>query len=437
MRILLIGHGCAPESGSEPGSTWNWAAHLAKANDVWVITHAYFQPQIERYLAHTPIPRLRFVYTGRLGWWDPLRLPSSRWIRLHYVAWQRRVMRLAAELDAVHDFDLMHHVGWGTVSAPPRLWRLDKPFIWGPLGGGQTTPWRLLSSFGRAIPSELLRTLRVSLMPMTPAVRRAASRAAAVFSANHETTSVLRQAGAAAPRLFADVGVPRHLLQDPPPPRPKAGPFVVLWAGRIEARKGIGLCLDVARRVAAPDVRFVIAGDGPLAKAAQRQAERLRLRDRVTFLGPRPWPELQTLHRSAHVFLFTSVRDTFGNVVPEALAGGAPVICIDHQGVGAHLTAEAAMKVPVGWPAQVAAAMAHVIDNLAADRERLSEMSAAARRHAEDFAWDRRSDAMQAHYATAIAAWRERRGRAGACMPTGHVVASSALAAGGVGAPPK
>ncbi|MBX6740949.1 MAG: glycosyltransferase family 4 protein [Acetobacteraceae bacterium] len=406
MRILLIGHGCAPDSGSEPGITWNWAANLAGMHDVWVITHAYFRPLIEEYLARKSIPRLRFAYTERLGWWDPLRLPSTRWIRLHYHFWQKRVLQMAKELDAEHDFHLIHHVGWGTVSAPPLLWRLNKPFVWGPIGGGQTTPWRLLGSYGRSLPGEFLRTLRVLLLPYSPALRRAASQAAAILAANHETANILQRVDATAPQLFADVGVPPHLLKEPPPPRPTEGPFTVFWAARLEARKGISLCLDVARQVSDPNIRFVIAGDGPLASSARRQSSRLGLANRVTFLGPRPWREIQALNRSAHVFLFTSIRDTLGTATLEALAGGAPVICIDHHGVGAHLPKEAAVKVPVGSARKVAATMACAIEELAADRSRLAAMSRAARRYAETVTWDRRSAAMQAHYAAAVERWR-------------------------------
>ena len=38
--------------------------------------------------------------------------------------------------------------------------------------------------------------------------------------------------------------------------------------------------------------------------------------------------------QSAELFCFTSLRDTSGNVVLEALAAGVPVVCFDHQGAG-------------------------------------------------------------------------------------------------------
>lgn len=402
MRILLVGHGCAPDMGSEPGITWNWALNLAARHDVWVVTHAHFRPAIERFLERHPQPRLRFAYVGRLGWWDPLRLPSIRGIRLHYWAWQRRVLALAREMDAEHDFDLVQHVSWGTVGLPPLLGRLGKPFVWGPVGGGQTTPLALLPGFGRALPMELLRSLRVWTAPFSPALRRAAREAAAVFAANRETQAVLRRAGARDVPLVVDIGVPPEIFAEPPPPRPVDGPFTVLWAGRIEPRKGLALLLEAARLVEVPGIRFVVAGSGPEEDAMRRRAAALGLGDRVAFLGQTPWRELQSLYRAAHVFLFTSIRDTFGTTALEALAGGAPVICLDHQGVGTHLPESAAVKLPVAGQRAVAAAMARAIEALAADRARLAAMSAAGQRFAEQESWDRRARAMEARYAAIL-----------------------------------
>jgi len=402
MRILLTGHGCAPDMGSEPGVTWNWALHLAQRNDVWVITHGHFRPAIERYLAAHPVPRLRFVYTEKLGWWDPLRLPSQRGIRVHYFFWLRHVLKLARRLDAEHRFDLVHHVSWNTVSSPPLLWKLGKPSVWGPVGGGQTTDPAFLGLFARALPGELLRTLRVWMVPFLPGVRAAAARSSAVFAANRETAAILRKAGANDPPLLLDCGVPEHLLDTPATPRPTSGPFTILWVGRIEPRKGLPLCLEAVHAANVDGLRLIVVGEGPEAEAAREQASKLGLGDRVAFLGQRPWADVQALQRSAHAFLFSSVRDTSGNAAIEALAAGVPVICIDHQGMGSHLPDSAAIKVPVLSRGETVAAMARAIETLASDPARLARMSIAARAYAESEAWSRRAVAMQAHYAAIV-----------------------------------
>src|SRR6185437_16745647 len=66
LNMLLVGHACLPEAGSELGITWNWAWHLAARNRVWVVTHGAFRPGIERYLRDHPRPNLAFIWVGPL-----------------------------------------------------------------------------------------------------------------------------------------------------------------------------------------------------------------------------------------------------------------------------------------------------------------------------------------------------------------------------------
>jgi hypothetical protein len=43
LRVLLVGHACAPDVGSEPGLTWNWARHLAEHHEVCVVAHPHWR----------------------------------------------------------------------------------------------------------------------------------------------------------------------------------------------------------------------------------------------------------------------------------------------------------------------------------------------------------------------------------------------------------
>jgi hypothetical protein len=156
-------------------------------------------------------PTLHFIWVGPLGWWDPWNGTEPRGIRLHYMMWRRAVVAAARRLMATESIDVVHHVGWSTVSAPPLLWQIGKPFVWGPVGGGQVLPWRFLPSGGRSVVPELLRTLRIGVLPWTPSLRSAVSRADLVLAINRETAAVLRKAGARHVPLLPDTGIPAAL----------------------------------------------------------------------------------------------------------------------------------------------------------------------------------------------------------------------------------
>lgn len=403
LHILIVGHACFPDMGSDPGVTWNWAWHLAERNRVWVIAHGFFRPLVDAYMHDHPRPNLRFIWVGPLGWWDPWKaLAKPRGLGLHYLLWQYAALAAARRLMAIESIDITHHVSWNSISAPPLLWRTGKPFVWGPIGGGQVLPWRFLPVVGRTAGHELLRNLRISIMPWTPRLRRTVARADLLLAANRESADLLRRAGAGDVELLPDIGIQPELLQSPRPERASSPILTVLWAGRLVRWKGLAICLRVAKAVRSQDVRFLIAGSGP-RQWAERYAQRLGLADRVVFLGRLSWQDMQARFAEADLFMFTSLRDTFGTVTFEALAKGCPVMCLDHQGVGSHLPDAAAIKIPVTTPRAVVDAMASHIDSLASDRTPLQQMSQSARAFAMTQQWDDRAARMEQLYRQVLA----------------------------------
>lgn len=405
LHILIVGHGCFPDEGSEAGVTWNWAWHLAERNRVWVIAHGFARASVEQYMHDHPRPNLHFIWVGPLGWWDPWRHPTlteARGLRLHYLLWRHAAVAAAQRLMAKESIDIVHHVSWNSISAPPLLWRTGKPFVWGPIGGGHVLPWRFLTSVGRAAVPELLRSLRIGILPWTPSLRRAVAGADLLLAANGETATMLRRAGAKHVELLPDIGIPGALLQPPSPERAASTKLVVLWAGRLVRFKGLTIFLRVAKAVQAQNVRFLVAGAGS-NQCAEGYARRLGLKDRVVFLGRLTWHEMQQRFAEADLFVFTSLRDTFGTVNFEALAKGCPVMCLNHQGVGSHLPDAVAIKVPATTPKAVVQAMAHHIDSLASDRARLQQMSQAGYTFATTQQWNVRAQLMEQLYRQVLA----------------------------------
>jgi glycosyltransferase involved in cell wall biosynthesis len=403
LRILIVGHGCFPETGSEAGITWNWAWHLAERNRVWVIAHGFFRPLVEQYMQDHPRSNLRFIWVGPLSWWDPWKsITKPRGLGLHYVLWRHAAVAAAKRLMAMESIDIVHHVSWSSISGPPLLWRTGKPFVWGPIGGGQVLPWRFLTSVGRAAIPELLRNLRVGIMPWTPSLRRTVARTDLLLAANAESANLLRRAGAGDVKLLPDVGVQPALLQPPSLEQAEKPKLIVLWAGRLVRWKGLTIFLRVAKAVRTQDVRFLVAGSGR-HQWAERYARRLGLKDRVVFLGGLSWQEMQQHFAQTDLFMFTSLRDTFGTVNFEALAKGCPIMCLDHHGVGSHLPDAVAIKVPATTPQAVVQAMARQIDTLASDRAQLRRMSQAAYSFARTQQWDDRAVLMEQLYRQVLA----------------------------------
>ena len=102
--------------------------------------------------------------------------------------------------------------------------------------------------------------------------------------------------------------------------------LVIGSIGRLDYAKGyIDLIEALPAVVAAvPEVRFVHAGQGPLAETLRREAARLGVAERITWLGFRP--DVRDLLEAADVYVQPSWCEAQGLGVLEAAALSVPVV---------------------------------------------------------------------------------------------------------------
>ncbi len=110
---------------------------------------------------------------------------------------------------------------------------------------------------------------------------------------------------------------------------------LLLFVGRAAHEKNIGFLLEMMLELRSlrPDAVLLIAGEGPAADSLRAQATRLELGESVRFLGYFDRSGgLQDCYSAADVFVFSSLTETQGLVLLEAMAQGIPVVAIPRMG---------------------------------------------------------------------------------------------------------
>lgn len=404
-RVLQLAYACSPWRGSEPGVGWNRAVEAAKYCDVWVICEGVeFEHQVLGHLDDTgPIEGLqfRFVRKTRLEQFVS-RIPGIYY--LAYRNWHRRAFRLASALHQELDFDLSHQVTLCGYREPGELSNLPIPFVWGPVGGTQNHPWITLRQAGLwGGIQETVRSVANSLqLRFSRRIRRAARRASLVLVANSTNQADFeRVLGKRAP-VFCETGSPYFAADENSERTPRSStdrPLRLMWAGNLHAFKALPLLLQaISLLPTACATQLRIVGAGPQQLRWQRLADRWGVADRIEWIGHVPDREMQKQYKWADVFVFTSLRDTSGNVIFEALASGIPVLAADHQGVGDIVTNECGIKITVDTPREMAKQYRDAIIALAEDPTRREQLSAGALRRAAEYAWPEQGKRMRDYY---------------------------------------
>ena len=388
LRVLVSAFACEPGRGSEPGVGWNFACAAARYHDVWVVTHATHRPGIEAELQRRPIRHLRFVYyqLPRLG-----RIRLTPGGQLYYYLWQLGIYPLVRRLHGSIGFALTHHVTYVKYWQPSLLARLPVPFIWGPVGGGESFPWALRSELRwRYRFYAQAREVARWCGEHDPMVRSTARRCRVALAVTQETSSRLRALGAKDVRVFTAIGLTDQEVSCLGRTGPaRNGPVRFLSVGRMLYLKGFHLGLQAfASARLPPDAEYWLIGNGPELRHLKHLGAELGSADRLRFWGEMGRTETLKRLGDCDALVHPSMHESGGVSCLEAMAAGRPVICLDVGGPRELTTDDTAFRIGVGHPREAVSGIARAMVMVATDRALLARMGRAARtRAASDYLW--------------------------------------------------
>ena len=166
-----------------------------------------------------------------------------------------------------------------------------------------------------------------------------------------------------------------------------AGPddLVVLYVGRLAAEKNLPLLALAWQAMATvnPKLKLVVVGDGP------QRASVLQWCPDAVMAGVRSGADLAAHYASADRFVFPSTTETYGNVIPEAMASGLAVLAYDYAAAAQWVSCGVnGWKVPMndeGAFVEIARMLAH--PSSAADAARVAARASASDRDWSQIVW--------------------------------------------------
>jgi glycosyltransferase involved in cell wall biosynthesis len=392
MKVLLSAYSCEPSQGSEPGVGWNAIWEIGKYHQVWVLTRPDESKDIiEAELERNSVPSLNFVYFTLPFWQDSRRWGQSGGMQLHYYLWQIQAYFVAKKLHREIGFDLTHHVTFVRHSSPSFLALLPIPFVWGPVGGGESAPkayWQDFNSQNRLY--EILRSVWRWIGEQDPFTRLTARRSAIAFATTLDTAQRISSMGASQVKILSQCNLSeQELKQVTQLPLPNAQPVQFISIARLLHWKGLHLALRAFAEAKLLDAEYVILGEGPELNRLQTLAQDLNIDRQIKFLGHLPREEALVKLGSSSVLVHPSLHDSGGLVCLEAMAAGRPVICLDLGGPPVQVTAETGFVIAAHTPQQSVSDMASAMVKLAKDVDlRVNMGRAGQQRVKEQFTWD-------------------------------------------------
>lgn len=399
--ILATTYAVNPYKGSEDGMGWNFIYQIARYNKVIAITRENNRPYIEKYMQENPdylYENITFLYYD-LAYWMRFWKKGSRGAMLYYWMWQRMLPSFIKKQNI--DFDIVHNVNFHNDWTPSYLWKLNKPFVWGPVGHHPLIPSAYLKGYKKSylIKDRLTWLVKKYFWKVSPSLKQTVKHSNHIICMNQSVPEVLKMQNnySIAPSVATqDFGFDMDTKKEK---------FTLITAGRLVPLKGFDLTissfagfinnLNPSQR---EKCELVIVGSGPELPYYKQMADKYHVGPYVKFIEWIERNQLMNLFKKSSAFIFPS-HEGAGMVVAEALSFGLPVICLKNCGPGEFINESCGVAVSYEDYDQTINELSGAITTLFNIPGLLKKMSIHARKHFEStFSWDVRGEQLRKIY---------------------------------------
>ena len=229
--------------------------------------------------------------------------------------------------------------------------------------------------------------------------RQTVSQANLVLATNRDTYDLAWRLGANRVEFFSVIGLAQDYLHQQLPTRSTSSELRLLWIGSPIPTKGCPLALESLAKVS-PLIpwKITIVGFSSFHPDLKLWIKKLGLENKVNCKGRVPWSELKNEYLNSDVFLFTSLRNSLGAQLIEAMGCGLPIITLNHQGARDFVPDHAGIKVPVTNPLETSTALGQAVEYMYNNLENRLEMGRIGYEFAKTQTWSCKALKMSEYY---------------------------------------
>ncbi len=346
---------------------------------------------------------LRGVIPREIGPYDLLDRTRYATYQWRYWRFTWNSYRAAKAIASRESVDVVHHIRPAFPGRFSLCWRLDIPFVYGPMSlpvapslpDGVKDGGLVKTDFRDRIEGKMADRLNMTLGGFL--WKKTMESAASIPVSVSLTRSFLPPTCVDRSPLIP-LGVDTQVFK----PGGHGDSNTVLYAGNLFRSKGLQYLIEAMPQLVRfiPGAQLIVAGDGPDRAFFHSLTEKLGVSDRIRFLGAIPFDRMPPLYQSCSVFCLPTLAEAFGVSLLQAMASGKPVVASRVGGVP-HFVEDGRSGILVAPmnPEELAEA----IQTLLSDPTRCQETGEYNRRLCEErYDWDVVVDQIEGIYRSVV-----------------------------------
>ena len=392
LNILISAYGCNPYLGSESQVGWNVTSRISKKHKITVLTSSKNKKDINSFFKkNSKNPKLKFIFIkhNRFSLLEKFWPPSLYWT---YAIWQKKAFKIAEKLNKKKKFDLCHQLNMIGFREPGYLWRLNIPFIWGPIGGLNFYSSKLIFNLGiynffYSLTYNFIRYLDIKFLIRPKLAFMKANQF--IFAANSDTQKDIMKYFGFKSKLLLSVGSEGHEIVRF---KKKTDVFNIFWGGIHEPRKALNLGLEALSLL--PNYlkwKLHITGQGKLTNKWKQYAIKKGIMKNCIFYGfLKKKHQIYKIMKNCDIHLFTSIKEDTPTIIMEATSFGIPTICFNLFGAKDLVTNKSGIRIPISTSyKENAINLKKAIIRIAVDSKYKKKLSEGTKKLSKIMTWDR------------------------------------------------
>ena len=393
LKLIVSAYGCEPNKGSESGTGWFWIECLSKHFEIWVITRSNNKESIVNSPLYQNWENVHFIYYD-LPYKITRLKKGEKGFYWYYFLWQKGIVKIAKQIVKQQEIDYVMHLTFGSIWLPTYIHKINCPFIWGPVGGGEAIPRCYLNQF--SLKEQLVqkgRRLLISVSNLNISLRDRCKKAQLIIVRTQDTLMALPEKYREKAVIMLETAVSDDTLKRLQPLRKSSKEtekVQIVYTGRLIPLKAVDIAISaIALMKKRESVKFTIVGKGFLKKELEERVKQFGLEKQIEFLGQIPREQVLELLKRADIFLFPSLKEGGTWALMEAMAAGLPCVCMDTSGMSVIADDNSAIRIEPQKREETAIKMAGALDYLVDNPAKAVELGINAReRIKNEFTWE-------------------------------------------------
>jgi glycosyltransferase involved in cell wall biosynthesis len=410
--ILLLAYDVSPYRGGEAAVAWNYIINMMSSNRI-VVIYGEGKTEVEKYLSNNKMPFVSFYNIEAFSYHEKRSILWQYVVPyIRYKQWHRKAYTLAKEIIAKEQIDLIHYLSPIGFKEPGYLWKLNKPYMWGPITAVHNRPLPLYKvlPFSEKITALIRRIVHNAMFRYNPSVVKAIKRCDIIMAATPRTREML--VSIHKKEVFY---IPENAIitieNNTPIKKEQNQRLELIWVGRLDYFKALIILLDalcLIEKERMKQLTLHVVGDGYLRAKLEEYTKKYHLEDIIIWHGQVDRKQVQKIFKESHLHIVSSLGEGNPTTIWEAMSKGIPTMTLDHCGMSGVVCEKCGLKIPIKSYEQVIRDIAFNIRDLIENPDKLTKLSQGTIECIQKYTWDKRIEFFNNQYEKAIENYRKR-----------------------------